>query len=221
MEMCFEESRVELLFEKCNDSTWLKCSSGKKILSISPTLHHFAALYQHRPNKDRLRMKRQAEQAWKGFQHTINHTKSSMLTWLDPVVMSLRFIAILSICAEYSRSMKCTKFTGPEVPSDRLTSLDSDEWQRQAWVVSNVSAEGTRDEGPGMQKHAVMRNMAVHFYRRNGIPGRHHSSTAVKKKRCWMTPGDFAWSASSRSVIFHEREWKWVRLSQENVREGK
>lgn len=31
-----------------------------------------------------------------------------------------------------------------------------------------------------MQKHAVMRNMAVHFYQWKRIPGRHRSSAAVK-----------------------------------------
>lgn len=107
--------------------------------------------------------------------------KSSILTWLDPAVMSLRFIATLSICAEYSRSMKCTKFTRVEVPSDRLTSLVSDEWQRQAWVMNNVSeTRHQRRGGQVTRKHAVMRNMPVHFYRRKGIPGRHHSSAAVK-----------------------------------------
>lgn len=147
----FEARRFELLFWKYNDLTWLKSRGGRKIVPISSTLHHFTALYQHQHwdnfTKNEDRMKRQAEQAWKGFQHMTNRSKSSTLTWLDPAVMSLRFIAILSICAEYSRSMKCTKFTGVEVPSDHLTSLVSDEWQRQAWVVNNVSAEGTRDEG--------------------------------------------------------------------------
>lgn len=53
-----------------------------------------------------------------------------------------------------------------------------------------------------MQKHAVMRNMLLHFclwkeYREDVV-----LSAAIKG----TTPGDFTRSAWSRSVIFHEKE---------------
>lgn len=141
-----------------------------------------------------------------------------MLTWLDPFVMSLRFIAILSICTEYSRSMKCTKFTGLEVPSDRLTSLVSDEWQRQAWVVSNVSAEKAPEtRGQECKERAVARNMAVHFYQRKGIPGRHHSSTAVKKE---PPLSDTGWLRLIRLVSICHFPWKRMEVSRSQSGEG-
>lgn len=91
----------------------------------------------------------------------------------------------------------------------------SDKDRRESWIMSQQKAPETRASNAktcSREKHGCAFLSVERNTRKTSFFG------SRKRNHCWVTPGDFTCSASSRSVIFHEGEEVRSESEEECVR---